>query len=123
MGHQPRPEKEPELVPGRQLVSGALIALVAAWFVWSLLYNRYLGLWWLVPLELVTPHSWRFGQAGETTTVLVYYGYYALIDGGLLFAASRFGRWPDVWRRYAAPHLRRRGTEQAPPAPGEDPAE
>lgn len=60
-GHTPRPEKEPEPVPGRQLITGALIALLVGWLVWSLLQNHYLGSWWLVPLKLFTPDSWRSG--------------------------------------------------------------
>ncbi|MFD5064514.1 ATP-binding protein [Streptomyces sp. NPDC058394] len=125
LGHRTRPEQEPEPVPGRQLVTGALLALFAAWCAWSLLYNGYVGLWWLLPLELVTPDSWRYGQAGETTTVLVYYGYYALIGGGLLFAAGRMGRWAEVWRRYGASRassLRPEAPSPAP-APEDDPAQ
>jgi hypothetical protein len=123
LGHQPRPVKEPELIPGRQLVSGALIALLCGWLVWSLLWNGYLGSWWLIPLELMTPDSWRFG-ASTTTTVLVYYGYYTVIGGGLLIGVIRIGRWSEVWRRYAAPRFKGPAEPgQAPPAPGEDPAD
>ncbi|MEU5445786.1 ATP-binding protein [Streptomyces griseofuscus] len=122
-GHHPRPDKEPETVPGRQLVVGALLALVLAWFFWSLLYDGYLGLWWLVPMELVFPDSWVHGRAGPVTTVLVYYGYFAVVAGALLVTAGRFGRWPEVWRRYIGPHLKRAPAELPPPPPGEDPAE
>ncbi|MFF1505521.1 ATP-binding protein [Streptomyces sp. NPDC058316] len=125
LGHRTRPEQEPEQVPGRQLVTGALLAALAAWCVWSLLYNGYIGLWWLLPLELLTPDSWRYGQAGETTTILVYYGYYALIGGGLLFVAGRMGRWAEVWRRYGASRVSSvRPEAPAPaPAPEDDPAQ
>ncbi|MEV5205146.1 ATP-binding protein [Streptomyces sp. NPDC053720] len=123
--HRPRPEQAPEEVPGRQLVTGALIALLSAWLVWSLLYNGYVGLWWLLPLELVTPDSWRYGQAGPTVTVIVYYGYYALIAGGLLFTAGKMGRWAEVWRRYVARPLGQRPAVRAAPVPepGEDPVQ
>ncbi|RPK77934.1 hypothetical protein EES46_34625 [Streptomyces sp. ADI98-10] len=124
LGHRPRPETEPESVPGRQLIGGALLAALMAWFAWSLLYNGYLGRWWLLPLILITPDSWRYGQAGPVVTVLVYYGYYALIIGGLLFAAGKLGRWADVWRRYGAPRAgrERAGAPVVVPEPGEDPA-
>ncbi|MEV6426022.1 ATP-binding protein [Streptomyces sp. NPDC051662] len=125
--HRTRPQQDPELelVPGRRLVTGALLALLVAWCVWSLLYNGYVGLWWLLPLELVTPDSWRYGRAGALTAALVYYGYYALIGGGLLVAAGRMGRWAEVWRRYGAPRvsgLRSTGPSPAP-APEDDPAQ
>ncbi|MFB7957140.1 ATP-binding protein [Streptomyces sp. NPDC056045] len=121
-GHRPRPEQEPEQVPGRQLITGALLALLVAWCAWSLLYNGYLGIWWLLPLELVTPDSWRYGHAGPVVTVIIYYGYYALIAAGLLFTAGRMGRWAEVWRRYG-PARGGRGRDGAPPppAPEEDP--
>ncbi|MEU2078587.1 ATP-binding protein [Streptomyces sp. NPDC013489] len=120
-GHRPRPAKEPELIPGRQLVSGALIALLCGWLAWSLLWNGYLGGWWLIPLELLTPDSWRFG-ASTTTTILVYYGYYALIALVLIIGVYRVGRWAEMWRRYGAPHFKTPEPQLAPPAPGEDPA-
>ncbi|MFF9594235.1 ATP-binding protein [Streptomyces sp. NPDC014646] len=125
LGHRPRPEEEPEQVPGRQLIAGALLAALVAWCVWSLLYNGYVGLWWLLPLELVTPDSWRHGQAGPVITMIVYYGYYALIAGGLLYAAGRMGRWPDVWRRYVTPHVSQaRAAGEIPvPEAGEDPVQ
>ncbi|MFD7868118.1 ATP-binding protein [Streptomyces sp. NPDC059783] len=121
-GHRARPATEPEAVPGRQLLVGAGLAGLIAWCVWSLLYNGYIGLWWLLPLELLTPDSWRYGEAGETVTVLVYYGYYALIAGGLLTAAGKLGRWPEVWRRYVLPRVRPADPPPPPPVPEEDPA-
>ncbi|MFD8396653.1 hypothetical protein ACFV2N_47780 [Streptomyces sp. NPDC059680] len=126
LGHQMRPEKDPETAPGRQLVTGALTAGLAAWFVWSLLYNGYLGTWWFLPLEIIFPDSWVHGQAGPVTTVLIYYGYYAVVGGTLLVIAGKMGRWPEVWRRYIAPRLKQLRQPQgqsAPPPEGEDPAE
>ncbi|WP_391301928.1 ATP-binding protein [Streptomyces albidoflavus] len=122
-GHTPRPEVEPEPTPGRQLISGALIALLVGWLVWSLLWNGYLGSWWLLPLELLTPASWRFGD--RITSAFVYYPYYGLIAAGILTVVARLGRWAEVWRRYGLPAWRRAvpATPSGPPAPEEDPAQ
>ncbi|CAM5743904.1 hypothetical protein SHIRM173S_10710 [Streptomyces hirsutus] len=56
-GHRPRPEEEPERIPGRQLFSGALIAFLVGWLIWSLLWNGYLGGWWLLPLYAMIPDA------------------------------------------------------------------
>ncbi|CAL9434128.1 hypothetical protein SUDANB105_02098 [Streptomyces sp. enrichment culture] len=118
-GHRPRPDEEPERVPGRQLISGALIAFLVGWLIWSLLYNGYLGGWWLLPLEAMTaswtePHSYArvvFANAWTLIVVLI-----------IVIGVGRLGRWGEVWRRFVVPHLRRREADQAP-APEEDPAE
>ncbi|MFF7098318.1 ATP-binding protein [Streptomyces rubradiris] len=122
LGYRPRPETD-EDVPGRQLVVGALLSLLLAWFVWSLLYNGYLGVWWLLPLDLFFPDSWVHGRAGPVATVSIYYGWFAVVGGSLLFAAGRFGRWPEVWRRYIAPRVKRQPETETPPPAGADPAE
>lgn len=123
-GHRPRPVTEPEAVPARQLLVGAFLAGLVAWFAWSLLYNGYIGMWWLLPLELLLPDSWLHGDAGPTGTLLVYYGYYTLIGGGMLLTAGKLGRWPEVVRRYVLPQVAARRSEALPPppAPEEDPA-
>lgn len=123
LGHRPRPEQEPEQVPGRQLIVGALVAALVAWVAWSLMYGGYLGLWWLLPLELVVPDAWLHGQAGTGVTLTTYYGYYAVIAVGLLVAAGRAGRWGEVWRRYVAPRLTVPApAPTAPLSPDDDPA-
>src|SRR3954470_3116221 len=43
LGHRPRPQEEPESIPARQLISGAVIAFLVGWLIWSLLQNGYLG--------------------------------------------------------------------------------
>ncbi|MCW7943757.1 ATP-binding protein [Streptomyces hygroscopicus] len=123
-GYRPRPEQEPEQIPGRQLLSGALIAFLVGWLVWSLLSNGYLGSWWILPLFLLTPDSWRqSGNHGEIFNLILWDGYDLLIVLGIMLAAGRLGRWGEVWRRFVAPHLKRRAPRQAPPAPEEDPAQ
>ncbi|EFE84308.1 ATP/GTP binding protein [Streptomyces albidoflavus] len=114
---------EPEPTPGRQLISGALIALLVGWLIWSLLQNGYLGNWWLVPLKLFTPDSWRSG--GPMTSAVVYNTYNLLVVVGILTVVARLGRWAEVWRRYGLPAWRRAvpATPSGPPAPEEDPAQ
>jgi hypothetical protein len=127
-GHRPRPDEEPEVVPTRQLLSGALIAFLVGWLFWSLLYNRYLGTFWLWPYWAVAPEAWidpKTESDGEigTKAARLYYGLVAL---GIMITAGRLGRWSEVWRRFIVPAARRamrRQEEQAPPPPGEDPAE
>ncbi|WAZ24459.1 ATP-binding protein [Streptomyces cinnabarinus] len=122
-GHRPRPEQEPERIPGRQLLSGALIAFLVGWLVWSLLWNGYLGGWWVLPLELFTPDSWRENNDRVGNAVL-WYGYYTLIAFAIMVAVARLGRWSEVWRRYGPPAWPRRATApERPPTPEQDPAE
>ncbi|MDX2594911.1 MULTISPECIES: type IV secretory system conjugative DNA transfer family protein [Streptomyces] len=122
-GHRPRPRQEPERIPARQLLSGALIAFLVGWLVWSLLWNGYLGGWWVLPLELFTPDSWRQGN-DRVGNALLWYSYYTLIALAIMFVVGRLGRWGEVWRRYGPPAWRP-ATPAAPPppAPEQDPAE
>ncbi|MGW6859980.1 ATP-binding protein [Streptomyces xanthophaeus] len=94
-GHVPRPAEEPEVTPTRQLVSGALIALLAGLLLWSLLWNRYLGGFWLWPLYMFTPDSW----ANTNAAVVASYVWYAIVAGSLVFGFGRLGRWPELGRR------------------------
>ncbi|MFD3803640.1 ATP-binding protein [Streptomyces sp. NPDC058619] len=94
-GHVPRAAEEPEVTPTRQLVSGALIALLAGLLLWSLLWNGYLGGFWLWPLYMFTPDSW----AGGNASVVASYVWYAIVAGALLFGFGRLGRWPELGRR------------------------
>ncbi|GAB2823630.1 hypothetical protein GCM10027073_61970 [Streptomyces chlorus] len=120
-GHRPRPEEEPERIPGRQLFSGALIAFLVGWLIWSLLWNGYLGGWWLLPLYAMIPDSWV--EPHSFAAVVVVYAYYVLIAGLLMVGVGRLGRWGEIWRRYGPPAWRRtpRAAER-PPAPEDDPA-
>ncbi|MBY8344989.1 ATP-binding protein [Streptomyces spinosirectus] len=124
-GHRPRPDEEPEDIPARQLIGGALIAFLAGWLVWSLLQNGYLGGWWWVPLFLVTPDSWRGadGDLGRTGTTMLYDGYQLLVALGIMLAVGKLGRWGEVWRRFFAPRLRAPQRQEVAPAPTEDPAQ
>ncbi|MFF0084269.1 ATP-binding protein [Streptomyces canus] len=125
-GHRPRPEVEPALIPGRQLISGALIAFLVGWLVWSLLQNGYVGTWWWLPLLLITPDSWRGrdGALGQTGTALLYTGYKVLIALIIMVVVGKLGRWGEVWRRFGPPAWRPAvPAQEPPPAPEQDPAE
>ncbi|MFE2497302.1 ATP-binding protein [Streptomyces scopuliridis] len=120
-GHRPRPPEEPERTPVRQLVSGALISLLAGLLLWSLVWNGYLGGFWLWPLYMFTPDSWR----GTMASVVASYIYYALVVGGLLVLFGRLGRWPELARRVLGrvPGVAPKETAPPPPEPEDDLAE
>ncbi|GHK04717.1 hypothetical protein SY2F82_65140 [Streptomyces sp. Y2F8-2] len=121
-GHRPRPEQEPERIPTRQLLSGALIAFLVGWLIWSLLWNGYLGGWWVVPLDLFTPDSWRHSNDRVGNAVL-WYGYYTVIALAIMLTVGKLGRWGEVWRRFGPPAWRPATPEaEKPPAPEDDPA-
>ncbi|GAA2517480.1 ATP-binding protein [Streptomyces gobitricini] len=115
-GHRPRPEEEPETVPARRLFAGAVIALLSGWLLWSLLWNGYLGYYWLWPLLVLTPDEWR-SEPGTWATAS--YLYYAIVGGGLLVFFARIGHIPEIWRRYAG----KKDTPPPPPPPDADPVD
>ncbi|MFJ8469514.1 ATP-binding protein [Streptomyces swartbergensis] len=124
-GHRPRPAEQPEEIPTRQLLSGALIAFLVGWLIWSLLQNGYLGNWWWVPFDLIVPDAWRGADSGigETGTFIVYRGYELLVALAIMVGVSRLGRWGEVWRRFVAPRLRRPESQEAQPTAQDDPAQ
>ncbi|MFF0065490.1 ATP-binding protein [Streptomyces sp. NPDC005279] len=118
LGHRARPEEEPELVPARRLFAGAVIALLSGWLLWSLLWNGYLGRYWIWPLLVMTPDSWR---SDPPTWATASYVYYAIVGGGLLVFFARIGHVPEIWNRYV-----RRADKPVtlpPPRPEADPAD
>ncbi|MBM7088020.1 ATP-binding protein [Streptomyces sp. NPDC012461] len=119
-GHRPRPEEEPERVPGRQLLSGALIAFLVGWLVWSLLWNGYLGSWWVLPLDAMTA-SWT--EPNSYSRVVLSYVWYTAVAVGIMIGVARLGRWDEIWRRYVVARLRGPRQPQSVPVPQEDPAE
>lgn len=123
-GHRPRPAEEPEEIPTRQLLSGALIAFLVGWLIWSLLQNGYLGTWWWVPFDLIVPDAWRGGDSdlGETGTFIVYQGYELLVALAIMIGAARLGRWGEVWRRFVTPRFRRPEAQETRTTPEDDPA-
>ncbi|MEE6267882.1 ATP-binding protein [Streptomyces diastatochromogenes] len=126
-GHRPRAAKEPERIPLRQLISGAVIAALCGWLLWSLLWNGYLGPYWYWPLRLLRPDSWAAAQTSDdhTAFLVVSNAYYGLWILGIAFFFGRLGRWPELLRRVLGPALRRL-RDRAPaarPEPATDPAQ
>lgn len=100
-GHVPRPPHDPNRLSDRQLVGGALLSLLAALMVWSLILAEYIPLYSLV--LLVIPDSWQSGGSA----VVLGYTVDVLIIAGLVKVFGRMGHWLEVWRRYLAPVARR----------------
>ncbi|MEU6299803.1 ATP-binding protein [Streptomyces erythrochromogenes] len=115
-GYVPRAAAEPEVTPTRQLVTGALLSLLAGLMLWSLLWNGYLGTFWIWPLLMFTPDSWR----GTQSFVIAGWIWYAVVAGGMIFGFGRMGRWPELLRRIARRPVP--GTLPPPPVP-DGPAE
>ncbi|MEU7106713.1 ATP/GTP-binding protein [Streptomyces sp. NPDC046215] len=98
--HRPKAPEDPARVPGRQLISGALIAFLCGWLFWSLLWHGYLGPYWKWPLRAMAPGSWT---EGTQEWLAASYLYYALVAGALAFGFGRVGRWPELGRRFVTP--------------------
>ncbi|MGV9852661.1 ATP-binding protein [Streptomyces sp. NPDC003442] len=113
--HKPKAPEEPDRIPGRRLLSGALISALCGWLVWSLIYYEYFGSFYLWPLYLLTPESWVEGD-DKMAFVWSWRIYQVIFAGVLAVIFGRVGHWPEVWRRYVAPLFRRAWDEPAPEA-------
>ncbi|QLH24433.1 ATP-binding protein [Streptomyces sp. Rer75] len=126
-GHKPKPPEDPDRIPTRGLLSGALIALLCTWLLWSLITQGYLGSYWLWPLKVLNADEWFNAQGDKDTLALIANSYETLWF--LIIAAifSRVGHWAEVWRRYVTPLFRRAWDETdaaaAPSRPEADPVE
>ncbi|MEK2471402.1 ATP-binding protein [Streptomyces noursei] len=123
-GHRPRAKEEPERIPLRQLISGALISFLCGWLLWSLLWNGYLGTYWSWPLLLLTPDSWRAAGGDKMAFVWASYVYDGLVLLLIVVIFGRLGRWPELVRRVLGPVRRLRDrAPAAAPEPASDPAQ
>ncbi|MFF4056721.1 ATP-binding protein [Streptomyces sp. NPDC001668] len=121
-GHRVRPEQEPEQIPTRQLLSGAVIGFLCGWLLCSLLYNGYLGGFWLWPWYVMAPDSWTLGRAGWLSSLS--YVYEGLFFAAIFAVFGKISRWGEVWRRFGPPAWRPAApAHEPPPAPEEDPVE
>ncbi|MFJ6217405.1 ATP-binding protein [Streptomyces sp. NPDC092296] len=116
-GHVPRPP-EPEdgggvPVPGRTLLGRAALNLVVAWLLF-----RYGGPLLFDVLNWVF-HLTRLRHDSLTSPyALVQLLFQVVLVALLIRVFGRMGRWPEVWRRYAAPALARLVTHERPAEAG-----
>ncbi|WP_093787614.1 type IV secretory system conjugative DNA transfer family protein [Actinacidiphila guanduensis] len=103
--HVPRPPDDPDRMTDRRLIGGAVLALLCAMFLWSMLRNGYIP-FWRRPLTLLTPGSW-WGDPTPRPGLFAAAAYELLWIGGLAYYFGRLGNWPEVGRRYAPTPARR----------------
>ncbi|WBB62739.1 hypothetical protein O7599_09480 [Streptomyces sp. WMMC500] len=99
-GHVPRPDDEADRISDRQLLGGAVLALLSGLLVWSLCWNGVIGIW-LWPFDWITLDAWR-GSGPMVVAGYVYYGLFILL---LAYVFGRIGRWREVWTRFLEPVL------------------
>ncbi|MBL1101278.1 ATP-binding protein [Streptomyces coffeae] len=131
--HKPKPPEDPDRIPGRRLLSGALVALLCTWLLWALITDGYLGAYWLWPLKLLRAKEWFNSDGDKEAMVLIANAYETLWFLVIAAIFSRVGHWGEVFRRYLAPPFHRAWDDpttqpngaaaQAPAHPETDPAE
>ncbi|WP_075017054.1 type IV secretory system conjugative DNA transfer family protein [Actinacidiphila rubida] len=118
-GHVPRAAPDPDRATPRRLLGGAVLALLVGLFVWSLFRNYFH--FWIWPVIWFTPAHWRSGAGDDTNAFnLASRLWAAACTLVLLWVTARFGNWAEVWRRFAAPSLRRLWDDPEPGTAPED---
>ncbi|MEC3997490.1 ATP-binding protein [Actinacidiphila sp. DG2A-62] len=118
-GHVPRTAPDPDRLPARRLLGGAVLALLVGLFVWSLFRNYFD--FWIWPVIWFTPDHWRSGAGGDTNAFNIATRTWATLCTVLLaLVFARFGNWAEVWRRWARPALRKLWDGPEPGAAPED---
>ncbi|WKX72882.1 ATP-binding protein [Streptomyces sp. XD-27] len=113
-GHKPKPPEDPDRVPARRLFSGALIALLCTWLLWSLITKDYLGGYWFWPLEVLLDLFGYDPEGDRETLVWIARCYDTLWFVIIAAVFSRVGHWGEVFRRFVA-LLRRMGDHPSAP--------
>ncbi|WP_338493308.1 ATP/GTP-binding protein [Streptomyces sp. SJL17-4] len=111
LGHRERPEQEPDVVAGRQLITGGLIAYLVGWLLWSLLWNGYLeggwifvDNWWQLPMLWLVPNDWRNPDSSDFELyIAAQYLWYAVLLVLFSVGFGRVGNWREIWQRYGVP--------------------
>ncbi|MCX4769457.1 ATP/GTP-binding protein [Streptomyces sp. NBC_01285] len=101
-GHTPRPDADPDRVPDRALISGAIVSLLAGILIWSLWRNGYVPHSRIL-LELVTPADWwglERPRAAQNALII----YNSLVAVLVIYGFGRLGNWNEAFRRYAIAH-------------------
>ncbi|MBV9024107.1 MAG: ATP-binding protein [Streptomycetaceae bacterium] len=115
-GHVPQPPEQPDRIPDRRLVGGAVLSLLGAMLAWSLLWDAPLHL-----IAMIVPQSWWLGGGNEYGAALFSYSMYAVTALALIWVFGRAGHWREVLRRYLIAPLRRPVTAMATAAAEPDP--
>ncbi|WP_269859499.1 ATP-binding protein [Streptomyces sp. RPT161] len=120
-GHVPRPPEEPQRVPNRKLLGGALLSALCGALVWSLCANLYIKVW-LWPYLWITPDAWRQQRPGDQNVALdvTAHIYYVVCSALLLAVCGRLGNWMEVLRRFVLTPLARPGAPEAVAVPEPD---
>ncbi|WP_405748182.1 ATP-binding protein [Streptomyces sp. NBC_01525] len=99
----------------RQLVRGAVLSFLAGYLLWSLLWNGYLGKYWLWPFLAIVPNDWH-GTMAYVVAGNIYIGLIGLL---LVAVFGRLGRWPELarraWSRAGGRPAARRAAAPLPP--------
>jgi hypothetical protein len=117
-GHVPKPPEDPNRLGDRELHGGALLALLAGWFLWSLYINNvFLIRWMNWPLDWSGVGSWgrhvvRVDDDGDPVRSLTTLGgtvanlYEVSVFCFLVYVFARVGNGPRLWRRWRPTLLR-----------------
>lgn len=98
-GHVPREPDNPDWIPDRRLLGGAVLALLMGVGLWSLLNNGLIP-FWRRPLTLLTPPGW-WGTGRRSRPENVVDNLYDLLwMGGITYYFGKLGNWSEVLRRY-----------------------
>jgi hypothetical protein len=89
-------------VPDRRLVGGAVLSLLGALLVWSLLWDAPLNL-----IAVIVPESWWQAGGNRYLAALFSYAMYAVSALAVVWIFGRTGNWREVLRRYLVAPLRR----------------
>ncbi|MCG0068178.1 ATP-binding protein [Streptomyces tricolor] len=96
---------------------GAAVSALVGWLLWSLLWNGYLGEYWLWPLILLTPDD----AFQSMYFVVASWTYYAIVLAVIVIFFGRLGNWPEVLRRLRKKLQGPAGTPSLPSARPPDP--
>ncbi|MBO8189185.1 ATP-binding protein [Streptomyces spirodelae] len=116
-GYEPRSPKDLDQTPTRRLVVGALASAFLCWALISLLWDGYLGDYWVWPYVAIMPDSTR----GDMIWVIGSWVYALGITFGIVIFFARLGRLPELGRRALQRAQQAPQPTGAPPPPRHHP--